>query len=326
MTHSSATHAHEHSILPSPTTPIEAQAVAADATGIARAQVGGHEILVEGGGNFDLAPSSAEILMGALAADVLQQALNAAERRGIAVAEAKVDVITHFYAGLLGGVESDDPIGPHDFTATITILAPNADEADLDAIRREASDASAIAGLLRAGSFLRLDTEGRSAPVSGLARHIQDRAAGLEALRAHARNTPQAADPTYWRRPLIASARSSHAPGVSRLRIRDRFAVIADAHSILAPSPLELTIASLATCLTHTAIMHAALDGAAFDSAHALLRYERMDEGNKDVVDGTLAIGMSDGDVLAGKAHGGNALEHCLLVHCLGRRNLVNIK
>lgn len=325
MTLSSATYAHEHAVSCPPTNAIEVEAITADATGIARVRVARHELLVEGGGNFDLAPSSAEILMGALAADVLQEALAVADRRGVAIVEARVDAITHFFAGLLGGVESDDPIGPHDFAAKITFVAPEAEEADLSAIRREAGKASSIAGLLRTGSLLNLNVEAEQWTASGLPRHILDRAAGLEALRNHVRDTPQAAEPAYWRRPLTASAFSSRMSGISRLVIRNRFNALADTRSVLAPSPVEITVASLATCLTHTAIMHAALDGRSFDSATASLRFEHASVETQAVIAGELSIGMSDGDVAAGEGNGAEALAHCLLVHCFGRVNSVTI-
>jgi len=149
MTISAATNAHEHAAKASPIPVIQARATAADATGIARAVVGAHEFLVEGGGNFDLAPSSAEILVGALAADLVDGLLLAGDRRGIGIEHARVEVLTYFNAGLIGGVATDDPIGPHDFTATCKIVAPKATETELVAIREEAEAASALVQLLR---------------------------------------------------------------------------------------------------------------------------------------------------------------------------------
>ena len=94
----------------------------------------------------------------------------------------------------------------------------------------------------------------------------------------------------------------------------------------LGPTALEVATASLATCLTHTTIMHAALGGTSVESAiaHITLAWPPRD-GQALSFAGSLAIGTTAAQPSIGESLAGEALGNCLLVHCFGRANTVRV-
>jgi uncharacterized OsmC-like protein len=131
---------------------LSSTAVADDLTGVRKTQVGRFSLIVDAGpqvGGFDLAPSSPELLLAALSSCLTHTVLLQAAGAGLPIERVSTDVEATLWTGHVAGIDSDDPIGPRDFRATIAIEAPAATETDLAALRDAVRAACLILHTLR---------------------------------------------------------------------------------------------------------------------------------------------------------------------------------
>lgn len=141
---------------------VTATCTADDRTGVRKLRIRDWLIIGDSGpgfGGFSLGPSSPELLCGVISTCLTHTYEIGASVMGIPLDRIEVRVSALNNDARFGGIETADPPHPWDITARVSLEAPDASEAQLDALHAYASERCPLTNLIRTGVPVRVVVE-----------------------------------------------------------------------------------------------------------------------------------------------------------------------